>query len=280
MSQSSATLPQTLSLVAPAHNEEANVVPLVEEVHAALHPLLPDFEMIVIDDGSTDRTLLRLRELMVRFDFLRVIKMLDTPPGRGHGQSAAFAAGFRASQGRLVAVMDADLQNDPADLPAMIRLMEETGADMVQGDRSHDRRDHIGRRVGSLVGRTFRSMFLGDPIRDTGCSLRVMRREVALAIPLEFKGMHRFIPVTARQLGFHVVEVPVRHRPRAAGNAKYGTFNRAIPGFVDTLAVRWMVSRRRPTSAFEVDSLPRNLDPAPTSPQPGALPAPAVELLR
>lgn len=246
-----------LSIVAPAHNEEDNVIPLVEQVHAALAPAHPDFEMIIVDDGSTDRTLERLRGLLPRFPFLRILKMLDTPPGRGHGQSAAFKAGFRAAQGRLIVVLDADLQNDPADLPAMLRLMEETGADMVQGDRSHDRRDHFGRRVGSAVGRACRAWLLNDPIRDTGCSLRIMRREVALAVPLEFRGMHRFIPVTARELGYHVVEMPVRHRPRAAGQAKYGTFNRALPGLFDTLAVRWMTSRRRPTEAVEVESLPQ-----------------------
>ncbi len=251
--------PLSLSVVAPAHNEEDNVIPLVEQVHAALapSPASPDFEMIIVDDGSTDRTLERLRSLLPRFPFLRILKMLDTPPGRGHGQSAAFKAGFRAAQGRLIAVLDADLQNDPADLPAMLRLMEETGADMVQGDRSHARQDHFGRRVGSAVGRACRAWLLKDTIRDTGCSLRIMRREVALAVPLEFKGMHRFIPVTARQLGYHVVEMPVRHRPRAAGQAKYGTFNRALPGLFDTFAVRWMTSRRRPTEAVEVEALPQ-----------------------
>ena len=242
-----------LSVVAPAHNEEDNVEPLVEQVEAALSAL-PGlrFEMIVIDDGSTDGTLERLRRAARRRPWLRVIKMADTPAGRGHGQSAAFKAGFAAARGRLIAVMDADLQNDPADLPALLRALEEHDADLVQGDRSSCRRDNLGRRIGSWVGRTARGWLLGDTIRDTGCSLRVMKREISLGVPLEFQGMHRFIPVTARHLGYRVVEVSVNHRPRVAGAAKYGVFNRAIPGLLDCLAVRWMFRRRRPTHAHEI----------------------------
>ncbi len=243
-----------LSILAPAHNEEDNVAPLVSEVRRAITPLGRPFEMILIDDGSTDSTRRRALSLRAEFPFLRVLAMQQTPPGRGHGQSAAFRAGILASRGRLIAMLDADLQNDPADLPALIAALEANGADMVQGDRSANRRDHVGRRAASWVGRTFRRMILDDAIRDTGCSLRVLRREVALAIPLEYRGLHRFIPVTARQCGFTVIEVPVTHRPRAAGTAKYGTFNRAIPGLVDCFGVRWMRTRRRPVLATEIDA--------------------------
>src|SRR5690606_18624147 len=152
----------------------------------------------------------------------------------------------------LIAVMDADLQNDPADLPGLLNEMQSQQADLVQGDRSRNRRDTLGRRAASWVGRATRRLLLGDSVRDTGCSLRVMKREVALAMPLQFQGMHRFIPITARQLGYRVVEVPVNHRPRVAGRAKYGVFNRAIPGLIDCLAVRWMHRRRRPTLAQEI----------------------------
>src|SRR5690606_35686533 len=138
-----------------------------------------------------------------------------------------------------VATLDADLQNDPADLNAMLELMRRENADMVQGDRSHARRDNAVRRVGSIVGRKFRLWLLGDTIRDTGCSLRVMKREIALALPLEFKGIHRFIPVTARHLGYKVVEMRVNHRPRVAGETKYGMgiVKRALPGLQDLFAV-------------------------------------------
>ncbi len=241
-----------LTVIAPAHNEEDNVGSLVAEINAALSGMAGRFEVVIVDDGSTDQTPQRLRELMAARPWLRVVRMKDTPPGRGNGQSAAFHAGLRAARGELVALLDADLQNDPADLPHLLEVMRQTGADMVQGDRSANRRDTVGRRIASWVGRTFRRMLLGDTIRDTGCSLRIMRREVGLAIPLEFRGVHRFIPLTARQLGYTVVETPVNHRPRTAGQAKYGVFNRAIPGLFDCLAVRWMRNRRRPTRAEEV----------------------------
>lgn len=235
-----------LSIVAPAHNEQDNLRQLVQEITQALEPLSLIYEIVVIDDGSTDRTQHVLRELTAAFPRLRGFRMLHTPHNRGHGQSAAFHAGFRMSRGDLIAVLDADCQNDPRDIPLMLDVMRQTGADLVQGDRSHARNDNLIRRTSSMVGRMFRRALLNDTIRDTGCSLRLMRREVALAIPLEFRGMHRFIPVTARHLKFNVVEVPVNHRPRTAGVAKYGIMNRAIPGLIDCLAVRWMYHRRRP----------------------------------
>lgn len=242
-----------ISVVAPAHNEEANVDALVREVHDALAGTPLTFEFVLVDDGSTDSTRAKAMGLAGTRPWLRVIGMRKTPPGKGNGQSAAFHAGFRAARGRLIAVLDADLQNDPAEIPAMVRLLQDQRADMVQGDRSRARKDNVVRRVGSRVGRYFRRGLLGDTIRDTGCSLRVMKREVALGVPLEFKGIHRFIPVTARHLGFKVVEMPVKHRPRVAGETKYGfgITKRALPGLMDLLAVRWMRSRRRPVESVE-----------------------------
>lgn len=242
-----------LSVVAPAHNEEENVRPLVEAVERTLSPLSLAFEFILVDDGSTDLTREIVLELAAERPWLRCIAMTNTPAGRGHGQSAAFHAGFRAARGRLIAVLDADLQNDPADIPRMIEAFHRESADLVQGDRSHARRDNVVRRAGSVVGRTFRRWILGDTIRDTGCSLRLMRREVALQLPLELKGMHRFIPVTARHLGYKVVEMPVTHRPRVAGETKYGMgiTKRAIPGLIDCFAVRYMRSRRTPVTHAE-----------------------------
>jgi glycosyltransferase involved in cell wall biosynthesis len=243
-----------LTVVAPAHNEEGNVANLVNEVGAAILPLGIGFEFVIVDDGSTDSTRAKTLELAAMRPWLRCVAMTKTPPGKGCGQSAAFHAGFRAARGRLVATLDADLQNDPADLPAMLSLMREKNADMVQGDRSHARKDNVVRRVGSIVGRKFRLWLLGDSIRDTGCSLRVMKREIAVKLPLEFRGMHRFIPVTARHLGYSVVEMKVNHRQRHAGETKYGMgiVQRALPGLIDLLAVRYMRNRRRPTDNAEV----------------------------
>lgn len=257
--------PPLISIVAPAHNEEDNIRALVDEVEKAGRALAgplgvpagEGFEFVVVDDGSTDRTRALLLELGASRPWLRVIAMTDTPPGKGNGQSAAFHAGFRACRAELVAVLDADLQNDPADLVPMLERLRSTNADMVQGDRSRNRRDNLVRRIGSIVGRRFRGWILGDTIRDTGCSLRLLKREIALKLPLEFKGMHRFIPVMARHLGYTVVEMPVSHRPRVAGETKYGMgiTQRAIPGLIDCFAVRWMRTRRRSVAAVEATDL-------------------------
>ncbi len=258
-----------LSVIAPAHNEEANVAALVAQIEAAVAPTGIEYEILIVDDGSTDSTRRKLLELMASRPHLRCVAMQKTPPGRGNGQSAAFFAGFRAARGRLVATLDADLQNDPADLPKMLDLLRSSGADFVQGDRSHARRDSAVRRMGSIVGRAFRRWMLGDTIRDTGCSLRIMKREIAVQLPLQFKGMHRFIPVTARHLGYTVVEMKVNHRPRIAGQTKYGMgiTKRAIPGLIDLIAVRYMRNRRRPVAAEEVALTPSTLEQAAESAQ-------------
>ena len=252
-----------LSVVTAAHNEQDNIERLLLEIDAALLPGGIDYEVIVVDDGSTDATQALLAELLWRNRRLRAVRMRHTPPGRGSGQSAAFCAGIRAARGELIVTIDADCQNDPADIPAMVRVLESEGADLVQGDRSVARRDRLLRRASSLVGRMFRFGLLGDTIRDTGCSLRLMRRSVALSLPLEYRGMHRFIPLTARQLGYRVLEMPVNHRPRTAGRTNYGIGDRAVPGLIDCFAVRWMRSRRRDVSFDEIR-------PRPPAPRPAA----------
>ncbi len=244
-----------LTILAPAHNEEDNIDLLVEEIGAAIEPLGITFEFIIVDDGSTDSTKTKVLAHQSTRPWVRCISMTNTPKGSGNGQSAAFHAGFRASRGRLVATLDADLQNDPADYPAMLELLTTSNADFVQGDRSAARSqgDAKIRQFGSWVGRKFRLLVLGDTITDTGCSLRIMKREIAVRLPLEFKGAHRFIPATARHMGYSVVEMPVAHRNRHAGEPKYGMgiTKRALPGLVDLFAIRWMRSRRRPVTSIE-----------------------------
>lgn len=246
------TIEIDLTVVAPARDEADNIDLLVSQVHEALAPTGLSFEFLIIDDASTDATPDGVRALMPGRPWLRVISLppyLVNGQAKGNGQSAAFQVGFAAARGRLIGVLDADLQNDPADLARMVAHLKATNADFVQGDRSAARRqgDPRIRQAGSIVGRVFRRMILGDAIRDTGCSLRVMKREITPHLPLEFKGMHRFIPVTARRLGYTVVELPVAHRPRHAGEPKYGLgiMQRALPGLVDCFAVRWMSNRRR-----------------------------------
>lgn len=254
-----------LSVVAPAYNEEENIDELIKQVGDALSPTGLSFEFVIVDDGSSDTTKAKIIAHQADNPWVQCVSMTNTPVGSGNGQSAAFHAGFRAAQGQLIAVLDADLQNDPADIPAMLKLMEESNADFVQGDRSHARSqgDAKIRQIGSWVGRKFRLWVLGDTITDTGCSLRVMKREIALRLPLEFKGMHRFIPATARHLGYTVVEMPVSHRHRHAGTPKYGMgiTKRAIPGLIDLFAVRYMRNRRRPITSIRVGS---TLSPEPT----------------
>ena len=234
-----------ISVMAPAHNEQDNVIPLAEAVEKAVAPLGRPWEMVIIDDGSVDETPAKLAEACERFDFLRVFRVTNTPPGKGLGLTAAFYAGMRCCRGKIICTLDADLQNDPADFPAMIELLESKQLDLVQGDRSANRNDNFIRRMSSNTGRAFRGWVLGDKVKDTACSLRAMRRELALDIPFEFKGMHRFVPFYAKMRGFKVEPFPCRHHPRVAGDAKFGVWNRAIPGLIDLFAVRWMASRHR-----------------------------------
>ncbi|MEM9167408.1 MAG: glycosyltransferase family 2 protein [Planctomycetota bacterium] len=248
------------SIVAPAHNEAESIAKLIEEVGVAVGTLegLGRAEFIIVDDASTDGTASIVRAHMADRPWLRLVELGRPATGGGNGQSAAFQAGFEAAHGELVASLDADLQNDPADIPRLVEALDRTGADFVQGDRSAARRqgDAWIRRVSSQIGRAFRRAILADTIRDTGCSLRVLRREIAQRLPLEFRGMHRFIPVTARQLGYTVVEMPVAHRARYAGTPKYGAgvLTRAVPGLVDCFAVRWMRSRRRRPGVLGIDA--------------------------
>ena len=246
-----------LSIMAPAHNERDNIEPLVAEIGSALLPLGIAFEVVIVDDGSTDDTLTQIQAAMNGRPWLRCLSLSHTPAGKGNGQSAAFAAGIRACRGRLIGTLDADRQNDPADYPAMLALLADTGADMVQGDRSHARKDNAVRRASSAVGRFVRRLILADVVRDTGCSLRIVKREFAVQLPLEFRGIHRFIPVMIKQLGGMVVQMQVNHRPRAAGQTKYGfgITQRAIPALIDCFAVRWMANRRRSIAAAEVAPL-------------------------
>jgi glycosyltransferase involved in cell wall biosynthesis len=245
MTQPAADNTPELSIVVPALDEEANVGPLVERVAAEMTKAIVNAELIVVDDGSRDQTLARLQELAATRPWLRVLHRAQP-----RGQSAAIWAGIHAARAPFIATLDADLQNDPADLPAMLQTVRSGEADMAQGLRAK-RRDNVVRKASSWVGRTARRLILGDNIRDTGCSTRVVRADIARQLPLQFAGLHRFMPVYARILGAKVVEMPVRHQPRTAGVTKYGIMNRAIVGLIDCFAVRWMRRRLRSTAAEE-----------------------------
>jgi len=219
-----------ISVVVPLFNEEENVPILQSELTAALIGL--DYEIIFVDDGSSDQTVARI----ALGPGVRVLRF-----EKNAGQSAALYAGLHRARGATALLIDGDLQNDPADIP---RLLAEIGrgADLVCGYRAQ-RKDTFVKRVTSRVANFVRSRFTKDGVRDTGCTLKAMRRECIGAL-LPFKGMHRFIPALVKGAGYRLVEIPVNHRPRKFGQSKYGLGNRAIRATVDMFGVRWLLSRQ------------------------------------
>src|SRR5690349_11808914 len=225
-----------LSVVFPVYNEEENVPILLREIAAALEGGGWTYEIVAVDDGSTDRSLEILRASRADYPTLRVL-----PLEKNSGQTAALDAAWRAARGRLVVSLDADLQNDPADIPALMEKLEKDGADMVIGVRVN-RRDTWSRKMQSKIGNGVRNWITGDQITDTGCSLKLVKREAIDHVQL-FTGMHRFLPTLVRYAGYRVIEMPVNHRPRQFGQSKYGAMNRAFRGLADCFAVRWMGQR-------------------------------------
>lgn len=219
-----------VSVVVPLYNEEENVALLQKELAAALADL--DYEIIFVDDGSTDATAARI----ATDERVRVLSF-----ARNAGQSAALYAGLHAARGATAVLIDGDLQNDPADIPKLLREIE-AGADLVCGYRAQ-RKDTAMKRITSRVANFVRSRFTKDGVRDTGCTLKAMRRECVQAL-VPFKGMHRFIPALVKGAGYRLVEVPVNHRPRQFGVSKYGLGNRAVRATVDMFGVRWLLSRQ------------------------------------
>ena len=224
-----------LSIVIPVFNERDNLEPLLREIAASLSGLEVSYEVLMIDDGSTDGSDEALRRLRDVYPALRVVRF-----ARNAGQTAAMDAGFRRARGDVIVTLDADLQNDPVDIPRLLR--ELAGWDAIVGVRQV-RRDSFVRRVSSRVANYVRNRLSDETISDTGCSLKAYRRE-ALSRLVLYDGMHRFLPTLLKMEGFRVRELPVGHRPRAHGRSKYGISNRLVPSFLDLLAVRWMKKRR------------------------------------
>jgi dolichol-phosphate mannosyltransferase len=225
-----------LSVVFPVYNEEENIPILLGEIAAALEGKGWTYEIVAADDGSRDGSLDVLRKMREQYPTLRVLAL-----AKNTGQTAALDAAWHAARGRLVVSLDADLQNDPADIPAMVRRLEETASDMVIGVRVN-RRDTWSRKMQSRIGNGVRNWITGDRITDTGCSLKLVKREAIERVRL-FTGMHRFLPTLVRYAGYKVVEMPVNHRARQFGVSKYGAMNRAFRGLADCFAVRWMGKR-------------------------------------
>ena len=227
-----------LSVVIPIKDERDNLSPLTEQL---LHVLQgreesarAPFEIIYVDDGSMDGSSDVMDQLARQHASIIVLHF-----DRNYGQSAGFDAGFKRSTGALVATLDGDLQNDPADIATLLPLTKQF--DLVCGWRTN-RHDSLVRKISSRIANAVRSAVTGDHVHDTGCSLKIFRREVVDRLQL-FTGMHRFFPALALMQGFTVTEVPVRHNPRIRGYSKYGVGNRLFKGIYDLIAVRWMQHR-------------------------------------
>ena len=225
-----------LSVVIPVYNEEESLPALWPELKAVLDAERLVFEVVFVDDGSGDRSAEIIRGLRDADPRVRLVRLKANA-----GETAATDAGLRAARGRLIVTMDADLQNDPHDIPTLLRALEHwdaaTGWRVNRGDG-----DSIVRRVSSRIANRVRNWISDDAIEDSGCTFRALRRECLRSLVL-YRGFHRFIPTLLKMNGYRVLEVPVRNRPRRFGQSKYGVLNRVFVATADLLVVRWMKSR-------------------------------------
>lgn len=223
------------SIIIPLKNEEENIEELIKELAPVMEDLKQPWELICIDDGSTDGTLNLLKRLQQTYPFLRILSFEEN-----YGQSSAFDAGFKAAAGEFVITLDGDRQNDPRDIPKLINAAH--NADLVTGHRIN-RQDPLAKKIISKLANFVRSRFCRDDVPDTGCSLKLYRKSCLEQIKL-YQGMHRFLPALFIIEGFKVSVVPVNHRERTKGVTKYNFFNRSFNTIADMLAVRWMGNRK------------------------------------
>jgi glycosyltransferase involved in cell wall biosynthesis len=225
-----------LSVVIPVYNEEDNLPHLWPELRSVLEPLGLAFEVLFVDDGSRDRSAELIRSFRDADPRVRLVRLKSNA-----GETAATDAGFKAARGRLVVTMDADLQNDPHDIPTLLAHLDRW--DAVTGWRvNREDGDSFVRRASSRVANRTRNWISDESIQDSGCTFRAFRRECLRGLVL-YRGFHRFIPTLLRMRGYRVIEVPVRNRPRRFGQSKYGLLNRVFVATVDLLVVRWMKNR-------------------------------------
>ena len=229
-----------LSVVIPVKNEAENLAPLIAEIHAALDGLV-SFEIVYVDDGSTDDSVQRLQAIQAGDPTLRLVRHAQSC-----GQSTAVRSGVKAAQGRWIATLDGDGQNDPADIPHLWRLAQaaEPGRPAIYCGHRAKRRDTAVKRLSSRFANGLRSRLLGDATPDTGCGLKLFERAVFLDLPY-FNHMHRYLPALVLRLGGSVVSVKVNHRPRERGTSNYGTIDRALVGIVDLFGVMWLQRRAK-----------------------------------
>jgi dolichol-phosphate mannosyltransferase len=226
-----------LSFVIPCHNEEGNLRPLVTAIREATEPLKLSFEIVIVDDYSSDSSWKVLQEITKEDSRVRGLKF-----AYNCGQSAAMFAGMRDARGKVIITLDADLQNDPRDIPLLLAALK--NVDCVCGTRveARSKGDNFVRIVSSRIANWVRNKLSGETITDAGCCFRAFKRECVSDLKF-FKGMHRFLPTLFKIDGYTVAEIPIRHNPRASGQAHYGVWNRLFASFYDLLAVRWMKKR-------------------------------------
>ena len=238
-----------VSIIIPIKDEEENIDTLAREITSAVGEQPWSWECIWIDDGSEDRSLVLLEQLAKsdrRHRFLSFEK--------NAGQSAALWAGIQAGTGEIIATLDGDGQNDPADLPRFVDIVRSGGADMANGYR-RKREDNLVRKISSRMANHFRNWTTGRTVRDVGCATRAFRRECVAQLPL-FAGMHRFLPTLVATRGFTLTEAPANHRPRLKGRTKYNISNRLWVGLVDCFGIMWFKKRAfRYTIARSSESL-------------------------
>ncbi|MBF0269151.1 MAG: glycosyltransferase family 2 protein [Alphaproteobacteria bacterium] len=238
-----------VSVVVPAQNEDENVVPLIEEIDKALNGFI-DFEMVFVDDGSTDATWQRLQQARTRFPNLVILRH-----AKGSGQSVAIRSGVKAAQYPWIATLDGDGQNDPADIPALVKALNAlppNGQPVMMAGQRAKRRDTWLRRFSSRVANGVRQFLLNDATPDTGCGLKLFPRQSFLDMA-HFNHLHRFLPAMMIRQGGRVLSVPVNHRPRERGMSKYGLWNRLWVGIVDLFGVMWLMTRPMAPKVTEVE---------------------------
>lgn len=225
-----------VSIVIPIKNEAENIEPLAEELTTVLGRQSWSWECIWVDDGSTDQSLSILQRLAKADPRHRYISFEHNA-----GQSAAFWAGFKESKGAILATIDGDGQNDPADIPRLVEMIHSGQTDMANGYRVK-RQDRFLRKLASRIANGFRNLITGKTVGDVGCSTRAFRRECVAYLP-KFAGMHRFLPTLVAMQGFRLIETPVSHRPRLRGHTKYSINDRLWVGLADTFGVLWLQKR-------------------------------------
>jgi glycosyltransferase involved in cell wall biosynthesis len=226
--------PIEISVVVPVYNEEGNLPVLIPKLVEVLKGLGPSYEMVFVDDGSSDGSRKILKEMASQYPFLRILRLREN-----RGLSTALVAGMREARGEKIVTLDSDLQNDPADIPRLLECLDHY--DMATGWRQK-REDTWLKKISSKIGNAVRNRMSGEDIHDSACTLRAFKKECIQEIPV-FNGMHRFLSTLVKMKGYRIIEVPVSHHPRRFGKSKYNIRNRMVRSFIDLLVVRWMKRR-------------------------------------